>query len=110
MTTTTATIKTPALEKLTPADALDFALTLGKVYYIDRLALGGVTMDDLDALRTPWLKLPVDYANPSFIYNILDDGATIKTDAGMTDAEIIQQIKDAVKSFMDQIDALRGAQ
>ena len=109
MTATTQNIKNPALEQLAPADALDFALTLGKVYYINNLALIGVTMDDLDALRAPWLKLPVDYTNPSFIYNILDDGATIRSDAG-SDAEIIQQIKDAVKAFMEQIDALRERQ
>lgn len=105
MITTTATIKNPALEQLAPADALDFALTLGLVYYTNRI-FNGVTMDDLDAIRTPWLKLPVNYANPSYIYNILNDGATIRNDAGMTDDELIQAIKGAVREFMDQIDAL----
>lgn len=110
MTTTTANVKAPKLENLAPAEALEFALILGKVYYSNRLALVGVTMDDLDALRTPWLKLPVDYADPSFIYNILDDGATIRNDAGMTDAELIQAIKNAIGEFMDRIDALRERQ
>ena len=112
MTTNTANIKAPKLENMTPADALDFALIAGKVWYVKRLALVGVTMDDLDALKTPWLKLPVDYTDDGFIYNLLDDGATIRKDTGLTDAEIIEQIKDALKAFMDAVDdlATRGRQ
>ena len=105
MTTNTATNNTNTNN---PQDVLDFALLAGKVHYINGLVLPGVTLEDLDALRAPWLNLPVDYVNASFIYQLMDDGATIRNDTGLTDAELIGQIKGALNQFIELVNALEN--
>lgn len=111
MTTTSATYRNPKLENLAPQDALDMALIIALNHYY-KLGPVSVPLKDLYGLSDHWLKLPVDYGGEYWIYNILDQGGTIRKDSGLTDAEIIAQIKDALRAFMDEVDALynRGTQ
>lgn len=111
MTTTTASIRNPNFENMAPQDALDFALIIGKVLYCNHLSKAK-TLEELDTLRAPWLALPVDWADSSFIYNILDNGGTIRKDTSLTDDFIINLIKGALVSFIEFMDMInaRGTQ